>query len=268
MPLSAPRVLSRGLRSFVAVASVALWMGCAIVSVLPDRTTARVAPRFDREHFPFAVGEVVFSHDAHATTDCSTCHFDSVVDPEAEAPDATSPSPDAVATAETPSPISAPHVLLPAMAVCFECHDGESLSRDCETCHLENRKERKPQFHDAGWQRHHRDLAESESYKCALCHIEKDCDDCHSTMRPASHTPRFARSEHGRRATHDRSECAVCHDQDYCENCHSQPPPDHTPAFIGDPTTGRAGHKQAAAIRGRACFVCHSFEDVCARCHE
>jgi hypothetical protein len=105
-------------------------------------------------------------------------------------------------------------------------------------------------------------MAETESYKCSLCHIENDCADCHAVRKPLSHNPRFARSAHGRMATHDRRSCVTCHEVAYCENCHAQPPPDHTPIFMGG-----GGHRQAALLRARSCLVCHNFDDSCAECH-
>ena len=227
--------------AFVLVALVLI--GCAIVPVGPLRLEPARLPRFDGHHPPYAAGDVIFSHEVHDFTDCQTCHFESIEAVDRRAVD------------------------LPAMGVCFECHEGETAPRDCITCHLENRRDRKPVFHDAPFARHHRRMAETEAYKCALCHAESDCRGCHLVQKPLSHTPRFNRSTHGRMATRDRESCATCHTTSFCEGCHSQPPPDHTPAFIGDPVTGRAGHKQAALIRGRSCLVCHSFEDACARCH-
>ena len=235
---SAPRA------PFIALA-VALLVGCALVPVDSILNTPGL-PRFSSSHTPYATRDVIFSHETHSFASCDTCHLD-----------ARGGDPD----------LAAARADLPAMAICFQCHDGTSLSNDCELCHVENRALRKPQFHNATWPRAHEHMADSEAYKCQLCHIENDCADCHSERMPLSHTPRFNRSTHGRMATRDRESCATCHLSEFCEDCHSQPPPDHTPAFIGDLTLGVAGHKQAALLRGRACLVCHGFEDACASCH-
>jgi hypothetical protein len=153
-------------------------------------------------------------------------------------------------------------VALPAMALCFTCHDGEKATNQCFKCHLLNRKERKPGFHDGLWPQHHKRMADEEEYKCSLCHVESQCQGCHAERKPLSHTTRFERSTHGRMATHDRRSCATCHETAFCENCHSQPPPDHTPVFMQ-----AGGHRQAALMRGRSCLVCHRFEDSCS-CHQ
>jgi hypothetical protein len=224
-----------------------LALGCALIPVDGSRSASyAVIEKFRSDHPPYRGGEVVFSHEVHTFASCDTCHFGTTAagDPAA--------------------------VRFPAMALCFECHDGETVSRDCITCHLENRPGRKPRFHDGQWPRFHKEMAEEERYKCALCHLENDCQGCHQVMRPLSHTPRWMRSTHGRAAAHEREACATCHQSAFCENCHSQPPPDHTPIFMGFIEPGgtlRAGHKQAALIRGRSCLTCHSYADACARCH-
>lgn len=242
-------------RWILAPISGLLLIGCGVVSLVPV-DGSRFAPasrRFSSQHTPYRSHEVVFSHATteHAAEPCATCHF-------------------GTATAETtgiPRPLAAPskvktEVVLPSMSQCFKCHDGKSTSNDCITCHLTSRKDRKPEFHDAAFPQHHKDMAYAEEYKCVLCHIQGECRSCHSEMKPLSHTPRFNRSTHGRLATHDRRACATCHETGFCENCHSQPPPDHTTAFM----TGGA-HRQAALIRGRSCLVCHRFESACADCH-
>ena len=235
VPTSAGR--ARVIAIALILASFGWILGCALIPVDQSRSVSFATRRFHPSHPPYSLGEVVFSHEVHDFAECDTCHFGST------------------------GSGSRGGVDLPPMALCFECHEGDTVSDECITCHLENRQGRKPRFHDGQWMRHHARMAEEESYKCRLCHLEDDCSSCHQVRRPASHTPRWMRSAHGRMAVHDRSSCATCHRSDFCENCHSQPPPDHTPIFM---TTG---HKQAALIRGRACLTCHSFEQTCATCH-
>ena len=239
-------------------AAVILLVGCGIVALVPvdESHDAPTALRFSSDHTPYRTSDVIFSHaiEAHAGEPCSTCHFGTASQESTGVP-----TPGA-ARADRPR---VENVLLPSMATCFRCHDGTSVSNDCITCHLTNRKDRKPGFHDGLFPRHHREMADAEEYKCALCHIQGDCKGCHAERKPLSHTPRFERSTHGRFSTHDRRSCATCHETAFCENCHMQPPPDHTPAFMAG-----GAHKQAALVRGgRSCLVCHSFEDVCAGCH-
>lgn len=249
MPLTPRRAnlaRRRALFAFISLFSA----GCGVVTLVPLEES-RFAPaslHFGPSHTPYAARDVVFSHatEAHAGEPCSTCHGETASEE----------------TTGVPPAARSHDVSLPSMALCFKCHDGKSVTAECFECHLTNRKDRKPGFHDGLWPRHHKQAAEAEAYKCALCHVQSDCKGCHSERKPISHTARFERSTHGRMATHDRQSCATCHDTSFCENCHSQPPPDHTPAFRAG-----AGHRQAALVRGRSCVVCHSFEDVCAECH-
>ena len=234
-----------------ALWAVALLAGCTLISVDESRWGRPVHLRFSGDHAPFRAREIIFSHEVHATEPCETCHFGTT-------------SADTYAEERTlrEDNDELEDVALPSMALCFQCHDHDGAPHDCITCHVENRRGRKPQFHDGLWPRHHKHMAEREAFKCSLCHVENECRDCHSTRKPLSHTQRFERSTHGRMATHDRQSCATCHEVSFCENCHSQPPPDHTPIFMGG-----GGHRQAALIRGRSCLVCHSFEDACSECH-
>ncbi len=230
--------------------AAALFASCSLIPVDEFRPAKRL--RFSAEHVPFASSELIFSHEVHSSELCETCHF-GTTQSESYADER------ALRLADDGS---VPNLALPSMALCFECHDGEVLPQDCIQCHRTNRRERKPRFHDGLWPRHHKHMAERESYKCSLCHVDNECSGCHAVRKPLSHTPRFVRSTHGRMAIHDRSSCSTCHQTSFCENCHSQPPPDHTAIFMRG-----GGHRQAALLRGRSCLVCHGFEDACARCH-
>jgi hypothetical protein len=215
-----------------------LALGCGFIPI-DELDEAMFSPlHFSIDHHPYFNREIVFSHQVHERfTECSECHGASTTPEDVNAGD------------------------LPAMKKCFKCHDGKQRSQDCETCHAENRRQRKPRFHTGQWTTHHKDMAYAEAYKCALCHQESECQQCHSTWKPQSHTLRFNRSTHGRMAVQDRRSCATCHSTDFCENCHSQPPPDHTPSFRA------GGHGQAARLRERSCLTCHRFEHTCAECH-
>jgi hypothetical protein len=223
-----------------------LFLGCVLIPVGESRFGSPAALKFEKSHTPYASGDVIFPHDLHAFEPCDTCHFGTATGERYE--------PQAAGAANE-------ELRLPAMALCFRCHDGKSVPDDCITCHLTNRRDRKPGFHDGLFPRHHKRMAEEEEYKCALCHVQDSCQGCHAERKPVSHTPRFEKSTHGRYATHDRRSCATCHQTSFCENCHSLPPSDHTTAFRN------GGHKQAALIRGRSCLVCHRFEEACAECH-
>jgi hypothetical protein len=226
---------------WAGLAASALALGCGILTVVPVDTLRQGNPAgrfYGYGHHPYGSGEVIFSHPAHTSEKCSSCH-------------PTGSEREVVARSG-----------LPSMASCFECHNGANASRACETCHQLERAGRKPETHDAGWERRHGEEAGEKGYQCALCHAEPECQGCHATRKPQSHTLRFLRSTHGRMANHDRFGCATCHQADFCENCHSRPPPDHTQSFM---TSG--GHKQVARLRDRSCLTCHQFQADCSRCH-
>lgn len=237
-----PLLFSRNLSSFrvpfacVLVAAV-LVLGCTIIDIDQLEEGSLAPLSFSQNHPPYSHQEIIFSHELHRKLDCSTCHGQSASREEVLAGG------------------------LPPMKTCFQCHNGVEKSQACETCHVENRRERKPRFHTAAWTGHHKDMARREAYKCSLCHLESECQQCHSTWKPQSHNLRFLRSTHGRYAIQDRRSCATCHSSDFCENCHRQPPPDHTPTFRA------GGHKQVARLKVRACLTCHSFQGNCAPCH-
>jgi hypothetical protein len=216
-------------------------LGCSLLPVNSSFESHGVLPRFSAEHYPYLHGDIRFSHEVHDVFGCETCH-------------ASSRSAEGIRAGD-----------LPAMATCFDCHDGDPLTRECEACHRVNRARRKPRFHVGTWISNHKDMAYNEAYKCSLCHAESSCQQCHAVRKPQSHTVRFNRSTHGRFATHDRRSCATCHQPDFCINCHNQPPPDHTPTFMGP-----IGHRQVARLKLRACLTCHRFEsNDCSRsgCH-
>jgi hypothetical protein len=246
----------RSPRWYLLPVSGLLLLGCVLVPVDESRFGSPQALRFSPDHAPYKARDIVFSHDLHASLSCDKCHFGTVSGEESAPPEP------ATNAARGQVPGATAEVALPAMALCLDCHDGKSVPNDCITCHVTNRKERKPGFHDGLFPRQHKHMAEEEAYKCGLCHIQSECKACHAERKPVSHTPRFARSTHGRMATHERRSCATCHETSFCENCHSEPPPNHTIAW-----TRGGGHKQAALIRGRSCLVCHRFQDACAECH-
>ena len=235
----------------VWIIGVASMIGCAIVPVEMPELEESQSLLFRPTHTPYRSRDVKFSHDLHSFLECVDCHEET-------------------SDGESTARGSTPDIRMPSMARCFECHDGSTATASCQACHLQNAFGRKPSFHTGAWPTQHRRMAEDEAYKCALCHRQSECQSCHATRKPLSHTPRFQKSTHGRLATSDRSSCATCHRSSFCENCHSQAPPDHTALFRGvilPDGTVRAGHKQAALLRGRSCLTCHSFEEACSQCH-
>ena len=220
--------------------AIGLILGCSILPIDELHMGPVMPLRFSERHHPYWNGEIIFSHIPHEGMGCDTCHEDSRKVEEVRSGD------------------------LPPMVKCLDCHDGRTLSNDCQTCHVNNRRERKPRFHTGLWTANHKEMAYEESYKCSLCHVNSECQGCHSVRKPTSHTLRFGASTHGRLAIQDRRSCATCHETDFCVDCHNQPPPDHTLTFMGP-----RGHQQVARLKLRTCLTCHRFEDDCsaAGCH-
>jgi len=187
---------------------------------------------------------------------------------------------------------------IPSMWDCTMCHESRRTSSafrisNCSVCHTQiaaGRKPRnhtlteRPSDHTAAFRVRHADAARSPDSKCAFCHEfastfrpvlqsssrtdqrpvpSGNCDECHSVMRPKSHTIRWRDDLHGRMAAMDRVNCAVCHQADTCERCHNERPRSHNPinAFVN------GGHRFLAQVNQRSCFTCHAFAQTCERCH-
>ena len=149
------------------------------------------------------------------------------------------------------------------MPDCIGCHEATSATIECEGCHREVRKDLAPASHDDFFLPDHGRLADLTRGYCDFCHTEDDCDLCHSTMRPRSHTPRWKDMAHGVLAVRERRACGVCHDADTCDECHSIRPQTHMrPGWDQGP-----GHREAGRLNLRACFACHDFADTCEVCH-
>lgn len=171
----------------------------------------------------------------------------------------------------------------PTMALCADCHNSrdrvgtENHISNCEVCHNEIRTTTKPGEnglisdirHDRGFLVSHQTAARDSDAYCSYCHgLSREdgtaCAECHSTMRPETHTAaRFSETTHGRLAAMDRENCAVCHESDFCVRCHNIPPRSHNPLplFVG------GFHRELAALNLRSCFACHEFEADCQECH-
>ena len=101
----------------------------------------------------------LFNHQAHITMglECSACH-----------------------QKLSDSPAEAARVL-PEMAACMACHNGETADRDCYTCHKFD-EDLKPQDHkQKQWMVVHVGAVMKDRGKsCEICHTNKDCAACHA----------------------------------------------------------------------------------------
>jgi len=133
--------------------------------------------------------------------------------------------------------------------LCTQCHRSDF----CVTCH----GGAKPASHRGDWLHEHR---KAPAGNCSTCHTTLFCSSCHTGARPASHDAAWVK-KHSDTAKADPQPCATCHRTEFCQNCHGGVQMPH-------PTDWVVAHKpQASFAPGSACFRCHQYETVCAKCH-
>lgn len=192
-------------------------------------------------------GAALFSHAAHmgAGMECAACHGD----PAADQP------------------------LLPGKADCRICHETAEDYGDCRLCHASG-TELLPVSHDAAWSAHHGIVARDDQDRCAQCHTQTTCQECHAgdNVRPRSHPLNYAFS-HAMDARSNSMECAVCHeDPRYCTACHLAErvlPTSHSQTgWVNGGDGGR--HAQDGVFEIESCIACHDGGEAspaCAACH-
>jgi hypothetical protein len=117
----------------------------------------------------------------------------------------------------------------------------------------------------------HATLAAADAARCASCHTEPFCVQCHQApQRPAYHESNFLAS-HASSAWRRSLECSSCHEtQTFCRSCHLQ-------AGFGAQGRLNAGfhdaeplwllrHGQPARQALESCASCHSQRN-CLQCH-
>ena len=197
--------------------------------------------------------------------------------------------------------------LLPEMADCMTCHNGEAAPRDCDACHTLSRSELVPASHQPGWKKEHGRQARITDRSCLPCHTVGDCQECHegtwlaeladlSPSRQTSFAPELEGSRgmvlervhglnyrflHGLEARGKQSECIVCHDLEtgfFCAECHNPTlNPDVKPVWHGGadwgslaPGSGGGRHAELARRDLENCAACHDVQGedpVCLLCH-
>lgn len=188
-----------------------------------------------------------FPHAAHlgAGTDCAACH----------------------------GPTEAAEPRLPEKAVCRTCHETASGNTDCRVCHAES-EELLPGSHTKGWISQHGVEARVDQARCADCHTQKSCDDCHAgdNVRPPTH-PLDYDLNHALDARSGELTCSGCHeDPQYCQECHRARhvmPQNHSRA---DWLLARGGgrHAEEGEFDLESCASCHdagTSAPICAECH-
>lgn len=143
-----------------------------------------------------------------------------------------------------------------SMSACSMCHNGETASDACTTCHATPPP---ANVHPAGFLKTHGQRErETGLTACLRCHHDKTgfCDACHANA-PASHFAGDWRYDHGTAAAADRAACLGCHDQQtFCNQCHQ----------VQHPADWVSAHGAVAAKGSAACLVCHP-KAMCSACH-
>lgn len=225
---------------------------------------------------------LLFSHRAHydKKIECTTCHFS-----------ANSSSMEDVGLST--------RYQLPKMETCLNCHNGQSASADCKTCHLTDPSGRlqlsfasgvlKPSQgdpfgldHGPRYEFTHGTRAKLDKKACVECHTESSCMSCHDSLqKPLSVHPNDFISLHPVSARLDAMQCDGCHRyQSFCAACHersgvgqnSDPSlrarnmrvhPDYATWVLAP---GPLHHSVAASRDIKQCISCHR-EESCMTCH-
>lgn len=228
--------------------------------------TPRAAPRREQE--------LVFDHAAHLEqedVDCTTCHAGAG---DAETADVN---------------------LLPPMETCGTCHEHRAdMNRlGCSRCHTQLPElALMPQdetMHGVGFVALHGAWAAGGSARCAQCHEQTFCSDCHAgtrEMRPSERFPeRVDRafihrgdflSRHAVAANARPATCLNCHGSSFCRDCHDSrfqalgggvKASPHPPVYVM--RGGAAFHGTDARRNPAACAACHDrgAASNCVECH-
>ncbi len=187
---------------------------------------------------------------------------------------------------------------LPTMDVCTSCHQSRGASTRCASCHLtEPDGVLRTRFdegwlnppssmgglrHDADFWLSHRAIAAANPERCADCHRERECVECHDgRVRDRRTHPNDYLSFHGVEARMASERCTSCHrEQSFCAVCHARAgvAMSSAPASRGGgrfhgpferwagPIVTNEHHAMEARRALSACVSCHVERD-CVSCH-
>ena len=171
-------------------------------------------------------------------------------------------------------------------AQCATCHTRSS----CEQCHgtelaqaafltepdtarvrgvtLPNAR---PPDHDPAFRINHGTAAAAQTLKCASCHAQNFCQECHSGATKPSFHPQNFFARHAADAYARVADCASCHSTEtFCRDCHAgvglSPENARTSAFHDASPLWLLQHGEAARQGLDTCASCHQQTD-CLRCH-
>jgi hypothetical protein len=133
----------------------------------------------------------------------------------------------------------------------------------------------------------HGDPARKDAVRCATCHTQESCLDCHQASptaalamhaagpgrgpgarverkRPDSHGIDFS-DNHAEPASARPQSCGACHARSQCLDCHRPNAADASPGY--HPAGFLTTHPAAAYTRDQSCSDCHNQSQFCANCH-
>ena len=177
--------------------------------------------------------------------------------------------------------------VIPGHATCDSCHKKSRRTLDCQKCHEDLTRYRKPVSgldHGPGFAKNHGTQARQNIRACTQCHDQTYCADCHAGTSPMKASLRFPErvtrqfihrgdflTRHVVEARSDPSGCRKCHGQRHCRSCHAL-----NGLSAGISTGKRAGRSGAAhpagwMTTGSSAFHGHQARrDIarCASCHD
>ncbi len=152
------------------------------------------------------------------------------------------------------------------MSECVNCHDQgiAPAVQDCAGCHDGLDQNTVLPSHDGSWMQIHGALAlgghdcqDQASRNCSLCHQRSECDSCHASTEPISHTESWRRRGHGLAAQLDRNRCATCHTESSCDSCHR----------VEEPISHGVTWGGATSFHCVGCHIPLGSDDSCTACH-
>lgn len=195
-----------------------------------------------------------------------------------------------------PTAVAASCATCHARNFCIECHVDapeqpaiQALAADERSLAIEAEL-RAPRSHDEpGFvQGGHSDPATDAPQRCATCHTQESCLNCHAgeapaparslatagpgrgagaattRTRPPSHGADFTEI-HGRPAASRPTSCTTCHVREQCLDCHR--PGVSAASSEYHPRNFLARHPAAAYARETECADCHNQAAFCTACH-
>jgi len=140
------------------------------------------------------------------------------------------------------------------MSVCLACHDAETASAECSTCHAKDTSAASGLAADRIY-----GTATITRTDCEGCHSMESCDACHGIRMP--HSEEFLRT-HPRYSGFDLKEQCFeqCHTDADCYKCHG--------LWSNHPPSFKEEHKRLSP--DSACNTCHSQHEgpICDLCHD